>query len=264
MEEKEYRARIGENKVLVFRPDLERESDLQFAREFEQAAASQPNSLQEFLIRLVEIQKEPTRQNMAIMEIELKNIKIAQHLSEETTAFTGDLFVNSKKIAFVKNGGTGGNTGYQLYDINDRDLLRQAEDHCRNLPPVAYPNPGSSGEALQIPMSLEHYIDKLLDAYRQRKDIEKHQRNSVLVGISGEYYHQLKFAKPIAAILKLPNGIELIKKAMQEKIIPVLKDGESILNTNLPPELMKLEKKKVPRPRIPKGDQNSKRTGPRQ
>ena len=39
------------------------------------------------------------------MNIELKNIKIAEHLSEETTAFTADIFVNGKKVGYARNDG---------------------------------------------------------------------------------------------------------------------------------------------------------------
>ena len=42
------------------------------------------------------------------MKAELRKVKIARHMSEETTAFTADLWVDDKHIGHVKNDGRGG------------------------------------------------------------------------------------------------------------------------------------------------------------
>lgn len=113
-------------------------------------------------------------------------------------------------------------------------------------------------------MDLENFIDAMLNVHlmeKFKKKMEKHQEDSILYGIAGTQYYRLKFLKPIAEILKLPNGIEVLRKNIQEKILPKLKEGESILNTNLPPELMQLERKR-PRKESPQIDDSpDKRQG---
>lgn len=50
----------GKGKALAFQADLSSAADKQFARELELAASSKPKSLQELIMRLVEIQKKGT------------------------------------------------------------------------------------------------------------------------------------------------------------------------------------------------------------
>ena len=264
MDEEKYKVKIGTDKMLVYHPDPSREPDNEFIRQFQEAGSSNPATLQDFFIRLAEIQKRSVHQKIPAMQIELKNVKIAEHLSEETTAFTADLYVNSRKIAFVKNEGQGGSTHYQLYKKEDTPILRQAEEYCKSLPPAIYDDTPTKGQTLTLPMDLENFIDAMLNVHlmeKFKKKMEKHQEDSILYGIAGTQYYRLKFLKPIAEILKLPNGIEVLRKNIQEKILPKLKEGESILNTNLPPELMQLERKR-PRKESPQIDDSpDKRQG---
>lgn len=255
MEENQYKVRIGKDKMLVYHPDPSRETDMEFARQFQEAGSSNPATLQDFFIRLVEIQRQSVHQNISTMQIELRNIKVAEHLSEETSAFTANLYINNKKIAFVKNGGHGGSTDYQLYNQEDAPTLRQAEEYCKSLPPAVYPDSIIDGKPLTIPMDLENYIDYLLNTHLQKKDLEKfhkkmakHQENSILLGIPDKQYRRLQFSKPISEMLRFENGAEAIKNAIQEKIIPNLKEEETILNTNLPSYMMQLERKRTPKP----------------
>jgi hypothetical protein len=56
---------------------------------------------------------------MKVESIEVKNIKIAQHMSEETLAFTASLWVNGKRVGHLKNDGHGGATKIDLYIMKD-------------------------------------------------------------------------------------------------------------------------------------------------
>jgi hypothetical protein len=44
------------------------------------------------------------------MDIKLKNIHVDHRLSEETNAFTADLFINGKNVGTAMNSGQGGMT----------------------------------------------------------------------------------------------------------------------------------------------------------
>jgi hypothetical protein len=49
----------GKGKALAFEADLSNKDDADFANDLEAVAATKPGSLQEFIIRLVEVQKMP-------------------------------------------------------------------------------------------------------------------------------------------------------------------------------------------------------------
>ncbi len=67
------------------------------------------------------------------MKIELKNLKINEAFSEETTCFMADVFVNGKKVAHARNDGRGGCTFIHAYP-NQHELVAQAEKFCSELP----------------------------------------------------------------------------------------------------------------------------------
>jgi hypothetical protein len=89
------------------------------------------------------------------MKIELKSFKYFSSLSEETNAFTADVFVNGKKIAYAKNDGHGGCTFYSAYP-NQIEKLKAVEEYVKSLPELNY-------QGLKIKMNLESFIDNLVD-----------------------------------------------------------------------------------------------------
>ena len=63
------------------------------------------------------------------MNISLKSVKIADHLSQETNAFTATLYVDGKRTARIRNGGTGGCDEYDTFNmpLGARERLADAE-----------------------------------------------------------------------------------------------------------------------------------------
>lgn len=167
------------------------------------------------------------------MQIELKNIKFSEALSEETNAFVADVYVNGKKVAYAKNDGHGGCTFYHAYE-GKRELLGQAEKFCEALQPLKY---GS----MELPMSLEMKIDMLLEDWLRIKDLRKQAKNDMLTGLcvtSDNGYTQLTWTSggrnvTIAELVRVPNGRELLKNA----IAKAKAEGKEVLNTNIPQHL---------------------------
>jgi len=95
------------------------------------------------------------------MKIELKNFKFYDRLSEETMCFVGNIWVNGIKCGYAENSGKGGCTSYHHEGTQQsRELIKQAEDYCLNLPPKIYKS-NFNGKDLEIKMNLENYIDDL-------------------------------------------------------------------------------------------------------
>jgi hypothetical protein len=58
---------------------------------------------------------------------ELKNIQVAEFLSEETTAFAADVYIDGKKVGYCSNNGHGeGN--YPRIDNQYQDLYQEVEE----------------------------------------------------------------------------------------------------------------------------------------
>tara|TARA_R100001244_G_scaffold73561_1_gene59069 strand:- start:2 stop:481 length:480 start_codon:yes stop_codon:yes gene_type:complete len=117
------------------------------------------------------------------MKVELRKVKIARHLSEETTAFTADLWVDGKHIGHVKNSGHGGNNQvdhrYDGKGLNTRDEVRAFETWCREQPPHV-------SEYGESPMSDDFYISLLLEEWEETRQIKRMCKTKILVRYEGE------------------------------------------------------------------------------
>lgn len=170
------------------------------------------------------------------MKIELKKIKFSEHLSEETNAFTAEIYINGKNAGYAKNDGHGGCTFYHAYE-GKRDLIEQAEQHCLTLPPINY-------GTFQIDMNLENKIDQLFEEWLKSKDeanlqkkLQKDMLDGLCIKTNGGYekltWKSGKITVTIAQMIRVENG----KKMLRDKIAQVRGEGKEILNTNIPQEL---------------------------
>lgn len=170
------------------------------------------------------------------MQIELKNIKFSEAMSEETNAFVCDVYVNKVKVAYAKNDGHGGSTYYNAY-IGKGEVVKQAEDFCKALPPLKY-------GGMELPMSLEMKIDQLLEDWLKAKDqakLDKKLKKDMLTGLcikkpNGYTQSTWKVGSrklTIAEMVSVQNGREILKNA----IAKAKAEGKEVLNTNIPKEL---------------------------
>ena len=102
------------------------------------------------------------------MKIELRKLKHSPSFSEETNAFTADIYVDGVKVGYARNGGHGGNTDIHAYDGME-SLLDAAEEFAKTLPPVK-----SEFEGLgDLSMDLEFLVDNLVNDDLKAVDIKK-------------------------------------------------------------------------------------------
>jgi hypothetical protein len=162
------------------------------------------------------------------MKIELKNFKYYAGMSEETNAFTADVYADGKKIAYAKNDGHGGSTYYHAEPKN-RTLLEQAEAYCKSLP-----DQKPEGYTFVIKMDLEQMIDDLVTEKLLEQDKKKQQKRmetEIQIGVpNGMSYRTVSFGRG----KKVP--LSQIPRATLQKAVDDLKakyPNEQILNTNL-------------------------------
>lgn len=176
------------------------------------------------------------------MKIELKNIHFSEQLSEETNAFSANLYIEGIKAGSTSNRGHGGPTTYQVADERGRKLIADAEVYCGSLPPEKFSEGGRDHE---LKMDLERYIDNLLDKYLDEKELQKFQRKlekamdrGIVAGIPDQSFEVWQFNQPMGKILQNPKGPDIIKNTIIKNIIPVLTEGKIIMNTNIPQKLL--------------------------
>lgn len=89
------------------------------------------------------------------MKIELKRFTTNARLSQETTAFAADVWVDGKKVGYAENAGHGGNTNVQL----DRAVRDVVEAYGKTLVPAEY----------KFVSGAEWVVDQLVEAELAKK-----------------------------------------------------------------------------------------------
>ena len=158
------------------------------------------------------------------MKIELKSIKFSEAMSEETNAFTANLYINGKNIGYCKNTGQGGCTDYNANSPVLRSVIADAETYCKALPKTKW-------KTMEFDQSLESVINDLLEDWLKAKETKKMQRKMntcILVGVpDASAYGVYNFKQPLSNVnaMQLQNSVNRIKGKLET--------GEVILNTNL-------------------------------
>ena len=149
------------------------------------------------------------------MELKLKNVKFSEKLSEETNAFSADLFIGTKKIAYVSNYGKGGDTDYHAYD-GCKDILKGAEEYAKSLPD-----------------NLENMIDDMFNDWleaKEQKRILNNQKKGIIYSDKNGLVSLISWkGQTVDSLLKIPKNKEMIKN----KVKSLEDQGFIILNTNL-------------------------------
>lgn len=108
------------------------------------------------------------------MRIELKKVTYSAALSEETNAFTADIWINGKKAGTARNSGHGGCT-----DISPHALCIEINEYAKTLP---MRDIGSAVGAAPMmrPQSDESIVDGLLISWVALRDLKRSLKNRAL------------------------------------------------------------------------------------
>jgi hypothetical protein len=190
------------------------------------------------------------RENQKVMEIKLKNIHVDFRLSEETNAFTADLFINGKNVGTAFNDGHGGMTNCRARDQKGAVLIREAEIWCEQLPAEVVKFDDGSTHNLSI--SLDYYLARIVDEHIAKKEqarLEKLMGNSIIFGNpDGAEFKRIKFGQSIRDLLKTEAGYAALKSTILKKVLPALGKWGKIQNTNIPQDI--IEKVGIPKDKI--------------
>jgi hypothetical protein len=166
------------------------------------------------------------------MEFQLKAIKFYESMSEETNCFQGKLYINGKYVADVKNIGQGGNTDVYPVDKLTGSIIAEAEKYLS-----MQPKKKAEMYDFEYIRTVESEVDDLFADWledKEKKKFEKQMDKGIMYGT--KYHYKMTYWKNISITAMLNNPIG---KARLIKVVSDLKaKGETILNTNLPPEVM--------------------------
>ena len=168
------------------------------------------------------------------MKVELKNVKINLQFSEETIMFMADIYVNGKKCGYANNDGRGGCTFYRPYSVEMMPLIKQAEEWAKSLPS----HTSTFGDkTIEIKSNLENWIDTIVYDISNKKEAEKFEKrlaknmlNNICYGNKQSYRMIGWKGLTIEKLLNHPQH----RKMVLDKVVELRKNGETILNTNLP------------------------------
>ena len=167
-------------------------------------------------------------------KVELKKISFSERMSEETSCFVADLFINGKKIGYAKNDGRGGCTEYHGSTLADNKIIREADKYFKSLPKVH-----SKEFNFDYDQNLENAIDDCLTAYLKeravtsmRKKLQKKFSVAICYGKitdGGAEYATTYWKGRTLASIPLPS----LQKAYDDVKAKKLQSGDVILNDNL-------------------------------
>jgi hypothetical protein len=135
------------------------------------------------------------------MKVELKKFKHAPSMSQETEAFTADLWIDDKKAAYVGNTGQGGATDF---DFDDRKLEQEFYKYCLALPAVK----SKHGD---LPMSADLFVALLVEKLVLKKQLTTWCKHSVIYRHKdtpkGSWYKsKMKFTPAVAETIRVRAG----------------------------------------------------------
>lgn len=91
------------------------------------------------------------------MKIELKKLKVHNDMSEETTCFSADVYIDGRLAASAKNDGRGGMTFVMPMHMEGREAVNKAEKWATELPHLT-----GKDFKYDLPMTLDLYVDMLV------------------------------------------------------------------------------------------------------
>lgn len=111
------------------------------------------------------------------MKIELKRISYSKRLSQETSAYAADVWIDGVKHGTVENSGHGGPDM-----IRPRELADAIDTYAKTLPPTEY-------MGTKLPMSAEMIFGDLLNDHLAWKDMTRAMKTKTLfVALDGKLY----------------------------------------------------------------------------
>jgi hypothetical protein len=181
------------------------------------------------------------------MNIQLKNVRVNERLSRESLAFSATLYINGQRVGILTNDGHGGETNYRALDKRGESLIREAVKWVGSFPRKLGAGNANGKTTAEDPSKFRHHLDDMVtgwwngrEAVKFRRKAEKAMENGIVFGVPGRSYRVMRYRQPIAVMIRLDKGVERLRLDIHGKVLPLLQEGEKILNTNIPGKIIQL------------------------
>jgi hypothetical protein len=177
------------------------------------------------------------------MKIELKKIEFHNALSEYAHAFNAKVYINGIYAGDAYNRGRDMVHSFDHKDDKGRQLLDEAELYCGKL---AGETPEQIEEGRSFHFHLSKHVNDLVNNYRNQKEDAKYMRrinkamiDSIVYGKTDGDVFMLRFKLPLKELLAHPTGPGILRDKIKNEVLAKLKDGNKVLNDNIPEAILK-------------------------
>jgi len=131
------------------------------------------------------------------MKIELRRISYNARLSQETSAYTADVWINGVKRGSVQNSGTGGPD-----IIHPFSLQKEINDYAQTLPPIEF-------HGTELTMNAEMIFSDLLNRHLVGKNLQRKMKTKTLFTVADGKVWEVKGSTPPKDAVKVLNYLPL-------------------------------------------------------
>lgn len=163
------------------------------------------------------------------MEVELKNLHISDKQSRKTIAFTADVHINGRKIAYARNDGSGGITVIHPYEIKDMGMINEAGRY--------YKSQSANTGFPAYSYYLSEWVYNLVEQEQRKRFMQKIETiavKSLIYGNGINEYAFVTFKRPVTDYLATPEGINKLKADAAKGFAKYYNNGWTILNPHVP------------------------------
>lgn len=146
------------------------------------------------------------------MKVELKRLVTYPRMSEETTAFNADLWIDGKKVGTAENDGHGGSN---LLRFDDRKVEQAFYAWAKTLPPEK-----SSFGGGDLAMDGDFYISLLVGKYEEEKQYARWCKTKTVFRLKGDKAGEWR----TLARLYSPAAKEWVVKTYGDKVEEILNE----------------------------------------
>ncbi|MFC6100831.1 hypothetical protein [Olivibacter domesticus] len=194
------------------------------------------------------------------MKIEVKNILFpAPKKGGSSLSFRAKLYINDVHVAACINYGRGEPTILLKKGTPCLPLILQAQLHCAHIQPSrTNQNMAYTGE---LP-HLRAFIDERVHNFYQhlqkfQQAVTALQKESIVIGIPGKNLTTVLFPSPIQRMCNNFLEWQQLTVLLLTQVLPKMKEGELILNTNIPKVVLVQAGLKPYRTVVPLTERNS-------
>ncbi|MFR9546006.1 MAG: hypothetical protein SNJ29_10570 [Rikenellaceae bacterium] len=162
--------------------------------------------------------------------LELKQFKHVESLSEETECFSAELYVNGLKFASCRNRGQGGPTDIDPYPEH-RGLEGEIIEYLKTQPKHKY---GEYELDLDLELVVDLMVEELMNAKVKRKLTNQCKKALLFENTNGVIYSVKWKNADIAKLRSSRNGIESMIEIIEREVAK----GAKLINENVSLEML--------------------------